>query len=141
MAGLLRVAFVNTSKETSVTIHVETQDSVECCELLTTTPATGPEQNPGTRHKPGRWNVVVGPGKMHGFVTEHPVKITNPNSAAVHMVYADSKDPWPQPPPVAALAGVHDVEVRYRSFLMGGALPDPSPKPIVMILAPAHMTP
>jgi hypothetical protein len=141
MGGLLRVAFVNTSKDTSVTIAVETQDAVECCELLTTTPATGPEQNPGTRHEPGRWNVIVEPGKIHGFVTERPVNITNPNSAAVTTVYADSKNPWPQPPPVVALAGVHDLDVRYSNFLMGGALPDPSPAPIVMTLAPAPTNP
>jgi hypothetical protein len=124
-----------------VTIHVETQDSVECCELLTTTPATGPEQNPGTRHPPGPWKLVVPPGTIFGFVTEHLVRITNPNPAVVSTVYADSKDPWPLPPPPSPLASVHDFAIRYESFLMGGALPGPRPKPIVMTLAPSHATP
>ena len=134
---LVRIAFVNTSKDTPVTICVETQDTIECCELLTTTPATEPEQNPGTRKTAGRWEVVVPAGKIIGFVTQDTVKIENPNSAAVTVVYANGKDPWPQPPPLLAAPSVPDFDTRYNSFLMTGALPDPRPKPILMLLAPA----
>jgi hypothetical protein len=141
MVGLLRVAFVNTSKNTSVTIQIETQDSVECCELLTTTPSTSPEQNPGTTHPPGVWGLDVAPGTMFGFVTEHPVNIINSNPAAVATIYADGKDPWPHPPPPTTLASVADFDTRYNSFLMTSALPNPKPKTIVMRLAPAHRTP
>ena len=140
MVGLLRVAFVNTSKDTPVTIQVETQDSVECCKLLTTTPATIAQQNPGTTHAPGWWELSVPPETIVGFVTEHPVNITNPNSAVIATVYADGKDPWPHPPPLA-LAGVADFDIRYRNFLMASALPNPTPQPIVMTLSPAHTRP
>jgi hypothetical protein len=75
-------------------------------------------------------------GKIIGFVTQYPVKITNPNSAAVAVIYTNGKDPWPQPPPVQAFASVPDLDIRYNSFLMTGALPDPTPTPIVMTLAP-----
>lgn len=138
MVGLLRVAFVNTSSQTPVTIRVRTQDAVECCELLTTTPATQPEQNPGTKHLPGEWDIVVPAGTMFGFVTEKAVDITNPNPAAVATIYADGKDPWPQPPPLLASAGLPDFDTRYKNFLMTAASPNPKPKPIVMTLAPAR---
>jgi hypothetical protein len=138
MVDLLRIAFVNTSGEISVTIHVETQDAVECCELLTTTPATGPEQNPGTTHPAGGWDLIVSPGHIVGFVTEKPVKIVNPNPAAVTTIYAHGKNPWPLPPPLTPLASVADFSTRYESFLMGGAVPDSSPRSIVMTLGPAH---
>lgn len=139
MAGLLRVAFLNTSSDTPVTVRITTQDAVECCELLATTPATQPEQNPGTTYAPGEWDLEVPPGTMFGFVTEHPVAITNPNPAVVSPIYADGKDPWPQPPPEALVAfGLPDLDTRYKNFLMAGGLPDPAPKPIVMTLTPAH---
>jgi hypothetical protein len=129
---------VNTSSDTSVTVHCETTDSVECCELLTTTPATAPQQNPGTTHSAGGWDLVVPPGKIFGFVTEHTVKITNPNSAAVSTIYADGKDPWPQPPPVTTLSSLPDFDSRYKNFLMTSALPNAKPRPIVMTLTPVH---
>lgn len=141
MVGLLRVAFVNTSKDISVTVHCETLDSVECCELLATTPAMSPEQNPGMTYKPGKWDLVVPPGRIFGFVTEHLVKITNPNSAVVTTIYADGKDPWPHPPPPSTFASVADFDTRYNNFLMASALPNSRPKAIVMTLAPAHATP
>jgi hypothetical protein len=138
MDGLLRVAFVNCSKDTSVTVHIVTQDTVEASELLTTTPATLPEQNPGIAHPPGGWDLVVPPGAIIGFITKKPVQITNPNSAVVSTVYANGKDPWPQPPPPSTLAAtVSDFDTRYRYFLMGGGLPDHKVKPIVMTLVPA----
>lgn len=139
MAGLLRVAFVNTSSDTPVTIHVWTQDAVECCELLATTPVTQPEQNPGTRYAPGEWDLVIPAGKMFGFVTEQPVKFTNPNSASVVPIHADGKDPWPQPPPSMAGPAIPDFATRYKNFLMTAGLPNPRPEPIVVTLAPAHM--
>jgi hypothetical protein len=138
MGGLLRVAFVNTSDNTPVTIHVETQDSVECCQLLTTTPATAPEANPGTTYPPGGWHLVVPAGTIFGFVTEKSVNITNPNPATITTIYANGKDPWPLPPPLSPLSSVPDFETRYKSFLMTGALPDPRQHPVVMTLAPAH---
>lgn len=138
MAGLLRVAFANTSSNISVTIHIKTQDAVECYELLTTTPATQPEQNPGTVHAPGAWDLVVPPGKIFGFVTEYPVDIANPNSAVVSTIHADGKDPWPQPPPALVYPGLSDFDTRYKNFLMAGSLPNPAPKLIVMTLIPAR---
>lgn len=138
MAELLRVAFVNTSSDTPVTIHCKTQDAVECCELLATTPATQPEQNPGTTFKPGDWDLAVPAGKMFGFVTEHPVSITNPNPSVVSILYADGKDPWPQPPPALASPTLPDFDTRYKNFLMTAGAPNPSPRPVVMTLAPAH---
>jgi hypothetical protein len=138
MSGLLRVAFVNTSEDTTVTLHLETEDAVECCELLTTTPPTAPEQNPGATHASGGWDLVIAPGTMVGFVTGSPVKISNPSSGAVTTVYANGKDPWPQPPPVSKLSQVPDFPTRYQSFLMVGALPEPRPTPVVMTLAPAR---
>jgi hypothetical protein len=138
MAGLLRIAFVNTSSDTPVIVRVNTQDTVECCELLTTTPATQPEQNPGTMHAPGEWDIVIPAGKMFGFVTEHPVDITNPNPVVVSTIYADGKDPWPQPPPAVGALAAPDFGTRYKNFLMAGGLPNPSPEPIVMTLAPAR---
>jgi hypothetical protein len=136
MSELLRIAFINTSKATHVTIQVVTQDAVECRELLTTTPATEPDQNPGMRWPAGPWTVDVPPGKIIGFVTQYPVKITNPNSAAVSIIYTNGKDPWPQPPPVLSFASVPDLDIRYNSFLLTGALPEPTATPIVMTLAP-----
>jgi hypothetical protein len=141
MIGLLRVAFVNTSDNTPVTIHVETQDSVECCQLLTTTPAMAPEANPGKTYPPGGWDLVVPAGTIFGFVTEKSVKITNPNPATITTIYANGKDPWPLPPPLSPLSSVPDFATRYKSFLMTGALPDPRQHPVVMTLAPAHTTP
>jgi len=138
MEGLLRVAFVNCSKDTSVTVHVATQDTVELTQLLTTTPAKLPEQNPGTVHPPGEWDVVVPPGTIFGFNTKKVVKIINPNSAVVSTIYANGKDPWPQPPPPSTLAAsVADFSTRYQYFLMGGGLPNPKAKPVVMTLVPA----
>jgi hypothetical protein len=138
MSELLRIAFVNMSKATTVTIQVETQDAVECRELLTTTPATEPDQHPGKGCPAGPWTVDVPPGKIIGFVTQYLVKITNPNSAAVTVIYTNGKDPWPQPPPVLPFESVPDLPIRYNSFLMTGARPEPTPTPIVMTLAPAH---
>jgi hypothetical protein len=137
MSELLRIAFVNTTTTTTVRIQVETQDAVECRELLTTTPATEPDQSPGVRWPAGPWAIDVPAGKIIGFVTQHPVQITNPNPAAVATIYTNGKDPWPQPPPILAFASVPDLEVRYNSFLMTGAPPAPAPTPIVMTLAPA----
>lgn len=141
MVGLLRVAFVNTSTDTPVTIYIETLDTVECCELLATTVATEPEENPGTTHPPGGWTLVVPAGKIFGFVTENLVSISNPNSSAVITIYADGKNPWPLPPPLSPLASrVSDFPTRYQNFLMTGGLSGTT-QPIVMTLAPAHTTP
>lgn len=137
MAGLLRVAFVNTSKNTPVTIHCKTEDAVECCELLGTTPATQPEQNPGTTFAAGDWDLVVPVGTMFGFVSEHPVSITNLNSSAVIVLYSDGKDPWPQPPPALVSTTIPDFDTRYKNFLMTAGSPNPSPRPVVMTLTPA----
>lgn len=144
MAGLLRVAFVNTSETTSVTVHIEAQDAVEFCELLPTAPATAPGVSQGMKRapQPGGWPLVVAPGTIVGFVTNHPVKITNPNSAAVTTIYADGKDPWPEPPPPSPLATkLGDFSTRYGNFLAAASVPNAKPKPIVMTLTPAHMNP
>jgi hypothetical protein len=140
MSGLLRVAFVNTSNDTHVTVDIETQDAVECCELLTSTSAVEPEA-PGPTYPPGRWNLLVPPGKIFGFVTERPVKIINQNPANLVVVYADGKDPWPQPPPKPPLAATPDFGIRYQHFLAASALPNSTPKPIVMTLTPAPASP
>jgi len=141
MVGLLRVAFVNTSNDTPVTIKIETQDSVECCQLLTTTIATEPEENPGTTHPPGQWALDVPVGAIFGFVTEKPVNIMNPNQAAVTTIFANGKDPWPLPPPLSPLATVPDFDTRYKSFLMTAGLPDHEQQPVVMTLAPTPLAP
>ncbi|HET7500276.1 MAG TPA: hypothetical protein VFK02_04710 [Kofleriaceae bacterium] len=138
MVDLLRVAFVNTSEDTAFTLRIETIDTVECCELLTTTPATMPEQNPGVVHPPGVWDLVMLPGTIAGFVSEKPVTIDNPHSTAVTVIYADGKDPWPLPPPLSPLSSAPDFETRYKSFLLGGAPPNPRRRSIVMTLAPAR---
>ena len=121
MDGLQRVAFVNTSSDTPVTIYIKTQDAVECCQLLGTTPMTQPQQNPGVVHPAGEWTLVVPPGAMFGFVTEHPVNVTNLTSSAVIAIYAGGKDPWPQPPPALAMPTVPDFATRYKNFLMTAA--------------------
>ena len=138
MVGLLRVAFVNISSDTHVTIQVETQDTVECCEVLATTPVTQPQQNPGTLHAPGVWALAVPAGKMLGFVTEKPVNIINPNPAVVATIYADGKDPWPQPPPLLASSYLPEFSARYKNFLLTAGLPNSVPRPIVMTLTPAQ---
>ncbi len=140
---LLRVAFMNTSATTSVTVHVVTQDTIEVCELLTTTPATLPEQNPGATQEAGGFDLAIQPGTIIGFVTKKPVTITNPSSAAVSTFYADGKDPWPQPPPPPppGFVNVSDFDTRYNNFLMGGALPSRKAKPVEMTLAPAPASP
>lgn len=138
MTGLLRVAFVNVSSDISVTIHINTQDAVECCELLATTPATQPEQNPGRRYPPGTWELVVPAGKIFGFVTELPVSITNSNMSAVSTISVSGKDPWPQPPPALASPSMPDFATRYKNFLMTAGLPDSEPNPVVMTLTPAR---
>jgi len=136
---LLRVAFVNQSRDTSVTVHVVTEDTVESCELLTTTPATLPEQASGIVQGPGGFDLEVPAGKILGFVTKHQVAITNPNSAIVATVYASGKDPWPQPPPPPPplLAGVSDYNTRYANFLLGGGAPSAAPTPVVMVICAA----
>jgi len=137
--SLLRVAFVNHSKDTPVTLHIVTQDTIESCELLTTTSATIPEQSPGAVHEPGGFDLEVPPGCILGFVTKNTVQITNPSSSIVTAVYANGKDPWPEPPPPPPppFASVSDFETRYKNFLMVGGLPDPEPRPVVMTLVPA----
>ena len=137
--SLLRVAFMNTSATTTVTVHVVTQDTIEVCELLTTTQATLPEQNPGTTHQAGGFDLVIAPGTIIGFVSKKAVTITNPSSAAVATFYADGKDPWPQPPPPPppGFANVSDFDIRYNNFLMGGGVPSRKAKLVQMTLAPA----
>src|SRR4051812_25712718 len=137
--SLLRVAFMNQSKDTSVTIRVVTEDTVESCELLATTPAALPEQASGIVQAPGGFDLVVPAGKILGFVTKRQVTITNPNSAIVATVYASGKDPWPQPPPPPPpqFAGVSDFGARYANFLLGGGAPSNAVKPVVMVLRPA----
>lgn len=137
--SILRVAFVNHSRDTPVTVHVVTQDTVESCELLASTPAELPEQSPGAKHEPGGFDLVVPPGGICGFVTKNLVTITNPSSSIVTAVYANGKDPWPDPPPPPPppFASVSDFETRYKNFLMGGGVPSRSPKPVVMTLVPA----
>jgi len=137
--SLLRVAFVNQSKDTSVTIRVVTEDTVESCELLTTTPAALPEQASGVVQAPGGFDLEVPAGKILGFVSKQQVTITNPNSAIVTTVYANGKDPWPQPPPPPPppFAGVSDFDTRYSNFMLGGGAPSSAPRPVVMVLCPA----
>lgn len=137
--SLLRVAFVNQSNDTPVTLHIVTQDTIESCELLATTSAILPEQSPGSTHEPGGFDLEVPPGAILGFVTKNPVQITNPSSSIVTTVYANGKDPWPEPPPPPppSFASVSDFETRYKNFLMVGGLPEPEPRPVVMTLAPA----
>jgi len=132
--SLLRVAFINISTDVSVTLEVKTADSVECCELLATTPATEPE-GPGVIRRPGVWSLVVPPGRMFGFVTEHPVQIANPNPAAVIAISAGGKDPWPLPPPRSQLSNLPDFVTRYKGFLLTGAPPSATPEQVVMTLA------
>jgi hypothetical protein len=137
--SLLRVAFVNQSRDTSVTIRVVTQDTVESCELLATTPAALPEQASGTLRAPGGFDLEVPAGRILGFVTKSEVTITNPNSAIVTTVYANGKDPWPQPPPPPPppFAAVADFDTRYSNFLLGGGAPSNAPRPVIMVLSPA----
>lgn len=141
--SLLRVAFVNNSKDTPVIVHVVTQDPVEACQLLTTTPASQPQQNPGATQTPGGFDLEVGPGGIIGFITNSQVEITNPNSATVTTIYANGKDPWPQPPPPPppGFTNVTDFPTRYNNFLMGGAIADASVTPVVMTLAAAPASP
>ncbi len=133
--SLLRVAFINISNDVSVTLEIKTADSVECCELLTTTPATEAE-GAGVIHPAGVWSLVVPPGRMFGFISEHPVQIANPNSAAIIAISAGGKDPWPLPPPRPQLLNVPDFLTRYKGFLLTGAPPNAIPERIVMTLAP-----
>jgi hypothetical protein len=137
--SLLRVAFINNSATDSVRLHVVTQDKVEYCELLGTTPASTPEQDPGTLCGPGAFDVEVPAGRIFGFVTKAKVDITNPSSSILNVVYANDKDPWPQPPPAAPvrLSDVSDFATRYDHFLLvadGG--PHRKHKPVVMTLVP-----
>jgi hypothetical protein len=133
----LRVAFVNHSTDTPVTVHIVTLDTVETCELGSTTPATLPD-GAGTKHAAGAFDLVVPAGKVYGFTTENPVNITNPSPSIVQTVYADGKNPWPQPPPPApaAFTGVTDFATRYGNFLMVGGIPSRKRRPIVMTLTP-----
>lgn len=135
---LLRVAFVNNSKDTSVTVHIVTQDTVETVELGTTTSATLPEKTPGVTHAAGAFDLVVPGGRIFGFTSANPVSITNPSPSIVQTIYADGKNPWPQPPPPAPaiFAGVTDFATRYDNFLMVGGIPNHKPKPVVMTLTP-----
>ena len=132
---------MNTSHDTAVTVQVETQDAIECCELRTTRLAAEREEPPGTTYAPGRWALVVPPGSVFGFVTEHPVKITNPSPGSLVTVYADGKDPWPQPPPAFEVRKAPGFDGLYKGFLMTSALPSADPRPIVMTLTPAHASP
>jgi hypothetical protein len=137
MSGLMRVAFVNTSTKDAV-VQIKTQDAVECCQLLASTPVSQPEQNPGLPKSAGAWQLAMPPGSVFGFVTELPVEIHNPNSGSVIAIYANTKDPWPQPPPLTA-PDVPDFAIRYQNFLMVAGATDPQPTPIVMTLAPARV--
>jgi hypothetical protein len=137
--SILRVAFLNQSNDTSVTIRVVTQDTVESCELLASTPAALPEQSTGIVHDPGGFDLEVPAGRIFGFVTKCRVEITNPSSGIVATVYANGKDPWPEPPPPPPplFAGVSDFDTRYSNFLLGGGAPAGAAQPVVMILNPA----
>jgi hypothetical protein len=137
--SLLRVAFVNHSAETSVTIHVVTQDTVESCELLATTPASLPEQPSGTLWAPGGFDLVVPAGHIVGFVSKANVSISNPMPTVVTTLVANGKDPWPQPPPPPPppFAAVTDFSTRYSNFLMGGGVSSHAPQPVVMVFSPA----
>lgn len=140
--SLLRVAFINNSTTDSVKLHVVTQDRVECSELLGTTPANTPEQDPGIACGPGAFDLEIPAGRIFGFVTRSKVDITNPSSSILSVVYANDKDPWPQPPPVApiGLSNVTDFATRYDHFLLvadGG--PRRKHQPVVMTLAPVGL--
>jgi hypothetical protein len=137
--SLLRVAFINNSATATVRLQVVTQDRVECCELLGSTPPATPEQDPGTTYGPGAFDLEVPAGRIFGFVTKAKVDITNPSSSILNVVYANDKDPWPQPPPVApvGLSNVTDFTTRYDHFLLvadGG--PHRKHHPVVMTLVP-----
>jgi hypothetical protein len=130
----MRIAFVNTAT-TPATIQIKTQEAVECCQLLMTTPASQPAQNPGRTQPAGAWQLAMPPGTIFGFVAEHAVEVLNPNSGSVITVYADSKEPWPQPPPL--VSDVPDFATRYQNFLMVAGLPDSQHRPIALTIARA----
>ena len=141
--SLLRVAFINNSATDNVKLHVVTQDRVEYCELLGSTPSSTPEQDPGATYGPGAFELEVPAGRIFGFVTRAKVDITNPSSSILNVVYANDKDPWPQPPPVApvGLSNVTDFTIRYDHFLLvadGG--PRRKHHPVVMTLAPVGLS-
>ena len=140
MAGLLRVDFVNYSKTESVTIDVVTEDVIAYRELLTTTAATTPDEVPGRNYGPGSFQLVVPAGRFFGFKTKHVVTIINPRPQLVSAIYANGKDPWPQPPPLAppSLEQQGDFATRYTKFNTVSAEADPKPRPVAMTLTPAE---
>jgi hypothetical protein len=136
MSDLLRVAFANTSKTLSVTLQITTQDDVESCELLTTTPATLPEQSPGIKHAAGQFDLEVPAGRIIGFTSAYPIGINNPNSSIVVTVFASGKNPWPNPPPPAALlVDVSDFATRFAHFLTVGGVSNEAASEVVMTLS------
>jgi hypothetical protein len=134
---LLRVAFLNRSEDTSVTVHVKTNDKkVITYQLLPKTPASEPERGSG-KDQVSEFDLEVPAGQIVGFNTNSKVEITNPNSALVTVYYANDKDPWPKPAP-AAPSGLDpsDFPLRYASFLMVGGEANPAPTLVVMTLVP-----
>lgn len=132
----LRVDFINYSTS-DVTIAVKTGDEIVYRELLTTTPATTPDEEKGNTFGPGSFTLVVPAGRFFGFKTNAQVSISNPSPQLVNVFSGSGKDPWPQPPPPppTALSGATDYTTRYKYFNTVEAIPG-TYRPIPYTLAP-----
>lgn len=113
----VRFTFINYSTTDVATVSVTTSDGIVYKELLASTPVQLPAGNLQRMDK-GNHALVVPPGRLCGFSTDKPATVTAV-SGKLTILVAGGKDPWPQPPPVAAppaLAAAADWAVRFANF-------------------------
>jgi hypothetical protein len=112
-----RYMFINFSAA-PVTIHVFSHDDIQLCELVDSTPVQNPEQC-GSRHGPGDFDLMIPPGAIVGFLTDHTAAVKAPQAADFVMHVANGNVPWPEPPPQEqnVRKGIVDFNARYRCFL------------------------
>jgi hypothetical protein len=129
-----RYQFIN-YLDTPVTVHVETQDRIELCQLVDSTPADAPEE-PQTQHGPGSFELTIPGGTIFGFFADQPAVVKDPKIANFVIRVANGKVPWPLPPPLqpSLLQHVADFNKRYACFLESAgqeplrASPDDQPR-------------
>ncbi|HSR95444.1 MAG TPA: hypothetical protein VLM79_00180 [Kofleriaceae bacterium] len=112
-----RYMFINGTKS-NVTIRVFTQDGVQVCELVDSTPVEAPEQfrdnQPG-----GGFDLTIPSGLIYGFSSAHSASFKDPGIAGLDIRTTNGTVPWPEPPP--SQNGLNprqpDFRARYRCFL------------------------
>ena len=112
-----RYMFINATTS-DVKISVFTQDGVDVCELVGSTPVDRPEQFRET-HAAKEFDLSIPPGLIYGFSSAHSASFKDPRIAGLDIRTANGTVPWPEPPPSPSVLKppVADFKARYRCFL------------------------